>query len=58
MYDLNTINSRVTALLSSDCNIDTRDVLSYELVPVPTSMVINDGMWICDAKSTQEIAPG
>ena len=52
VYDLNAIYSRVIALLSSDRNIDVRDVLSYELAPVPTSMFTNEGMRICKAKST------
>ncbi|KAJ8409789.1 hypothetical protein AAFF_G00218480 [Aldrovandia affinis] len=52
MYDLNVIYSRVIALFSSDRDVDVKDVLAYELAPVPTAMFTEDGMRICKAKST------
>ncbi|KAJ8391024.1 hypothetical protein AAFF_G00096450 [Aldrovandia affinis] len=45
-------NSRVIALFSSDRDVDVKDVLAYELAPVPTAMFTEDGMRICKAKST------
>ncbi|KAK1892150.1 Protein telomere ends associated [Dissostichus eleginoides] len=52
MYDLNVIYSRTIALFSSDRDVDMKDVLAYELAPVPTAMFTEDGMRICKAKST------
>ncbi|KAJ8407765.1 hypothetical protein AAFF_G00268090 [Aldrovandia affinis] len=52
IYDLNVIYSRVIALFSSDRDVDVKDVLAYELAPVPTAMFTEDGMRICKAKST------
>ncbi|KAJ8405686.1 hypothetical protein AAFF_G00316660 [Aldrovandia affinis] len=43
---------RVIALFSSDRDVDVKDVLAYELAPVPTAMFTEDGMRICKAKST------
>ena len=50
-YDLNSIFARVIALLASDRDVDIKDVLSYELAPVPTSMFNKDGMRIAKGKS-------
>ena len=50
-YDLNSIYARVIALLASDRDVDIKDVLSYELAPVPSSMFKNDGMRIAKGKS-------
>ncbi|KAI9536072.1 hypothetical protein NQZ68_037037 [Dissostichus eleginoides] len=52
MYDLNVIYSRTIALFSSDRDVDVKDVLAYELAPVPTAIFTEDGMRICKAKST------
>ncbi|KAK1902398.1 ATP-dependent 6-phosphofructokinase [Dissostichus eleginoides] len=52
MYDLNVIYSRTIALFFSDREVDVKDVLAYELAPVPTAMFTEDGMQICKAKST------
>ncbi|KAJ8334026.1 hypothetical protein SKAU_G00413450 [Synaphobranchus kaupii] len=50
--DLNAMYSRVIALFSSDRDVDVKDVLAYELAPIPTAMFTEDGMRICKAKST------
>ncbi|KAK1893669.1 Serine/threonine-protein phosphatase 7 inactive like [Dissostichus eleginoides] len=52
IYDLNVIYSRTIVLFSSDRDVDVKDVLAYELAPVPTAMFTEDGMRICKAKST------
>ncbi|KAJ4922965.1 hypothetical protein JOQ06_021285 [Pogonophryne albipinna] len=52
IYDLNVIYLRTIALVSSDRDVDVKDVLAYELAPVPTAMFTEDGMRICKAKST------
>ena len=51
VYDLNAVYSRVIALLSSDREMDIRDLFSHELSPVPTSMFTANGMRICKAKA-------
>ena len=50
VYDRNAIYSRVIALLSSDRDIDVKDVFSYELAPVPTAMFSEKGMRIGKSK--------
>ncbi|KAK1904119.1 putative cysteine--tRNA ligase [Dissostichus eleginoides] len=52
MYDLNVIYWRTIALFFSDRDVDVKEVLAYELAPVPTAMFTEDGMRICKAKST------
>ena len=47
VFDLNATNPMGRALLSSDCNLDVRDVLSYELASVPPPVFTNDGMRFC-----------
>lgn len=51
VYDLNSIYTRVIALLCSERDVDVREVLSHELAPVPTSMFTQEGMRICTNKS-------
>jgi hypothetical protein len=50
--DLNTVYSRIIALLANDRDINVNYVFSYEIGPVPTSMFTKDGMWICKANSS------
>ena len=50
-YDLNAIYARVIGLMASDRDVNIRDVLSYELAPVPTAMFKKDGMRIAKGKS-------
>ena len=38
-------------LLASDRDMDIKDLFSYELSPVPTSMFTANGMRICKAKA-------
>ena len=38
-------------LLASDRDMDNKDLFSYELSPVPTSMFTANGMRICKAKA-------
>ena len=43
VYDMNIIYSRVIGLQASGRDFDIKDVLSYELAPVPTSMFETTG---------------
>ena len=49
--DMNAIYARIISLLSSSQDIDTKDVLSHELAPVPSSMFAGDGIRIAKNKS-------
>jgi len=51
VFDLNAIYTRVIAFLSSDRDLDIKDVLSYELAAVPMAIFTENGMCICKAKS-------
>ena len=52
VYDTTVIYSRVIGLQASSREIDLKNVLSYELAPVPPSMFLDlDAMRICKAKS-------
>ena len=44
VYDLNVIYTRVIALLSSDRSVVFKEVLAYELAPIPTAMFTEEGM--------------
>lgn len=51
-YNLNEIYARVIALMASDRDVNIKDVLGYELAPVPTSMFTNNNMRIAKGKSS------
>ncbi|KAI9545272.1 hypothetical protein NQZ68_037142, partial [Dissostichus eleginoides] len=46
------VDSAVKIGEAIDRDVDVKDVLAYELAPVPTAMFTEDGMRICKAKST------
>ena len=43
VFDTNLIYSRVIGLQASGRDIDIKDILAYEIAPVPTSMVDDTG---------------
>ena len=52
IYDLNTVNLGIIALLPSDRDVQVKD----ELAPVPTAMFTEKEMQICKAKSSLRIS--
>ena len=44
LYDTELIYSRVIALQASTREVDIRDVLSYELSPIPTALFEESGL--------------
>jgi len=54
LYDTQLIFSRVIGLQASSREVDFKDVLSYELAPIPTALFDDSGKE-CNVRSTYTI---